>query len=188
VKTTYLIAAAVLGFASSSAVALADSKPRVLGSSSQTVSTTAPVLALCPDPAPLFMEYGKGTVPYHPELPLIALTGTVKNLGLGNFVPGAQPQAIELWAKWGNSAPLKVKTVPLPTLAAGAVQTIQTAFDPADYKQKLATYGTPPKLTLLINTNAVGPGGTKDCRMGEANIHWIYGPNAGELQAMGISS
>ncbi|MND05039.1 hypothetical protein D3C83_256050 [compost metagenome] len=67
------------------------------------------------------------------------------------------------------------------------MQVIKTSFDPADYKQKLASYGVTPKLTLMVNTNAVGPAGTKDCKMGEANIEWIYGPNAGELQAMGIS-
>ena len=190
-KTNLLMAAAaaaaVLALSAPNA-ALADSKPRIISTTVQGVSTTPPTLALCPDPAPMFMEYGKGAVPYHPELSVISLTGTVKNVGMGNFTPGVPPQAIELWVKWGNSSAQKVKSVPLPALPAGAVQTIQTSFDPADYSQKLAQYGQPPKLTLLLNINAVGPAGAKDCKMGEANIHWIYGPNAGELQAMGISS
>ena len=111
-KTDHLFAAAaaaaVLAISASSAV-LADSKPRVLTSPTVAVSTTPATLKLCPDPAPLFMEYSKGAVPYHPELSVIALEGTVKNIGLGNFAPGAQPQAIELWAKWGNSAPSKIQ-------------------------------------------------------------------------------
>lgn len=179
-------AAAVLAFASSTV--LADSSSRLSLRTTQAASTSPATLKLCPDPAPMFMQYGKGAVPYHPELSVISLTGTVKNIGLGNFVPGAPPQAIELWVKWGNASSQKVKSIPLPALAAGAVQTIQTAFDPAEYSQKLAQYGQPPKLTLLLNINAVGPAGAKDCKMGEANIHWIYGPNAGELQAMGITS
>jgi hypothetical protein len=179
-------AAAAAVLAVSSGAVLADSKPRLVSTTVQGVSTTPATLKLCPDPAPLFMEYGKGSVPYHPELSVISLTGTVKNVGLGNFAPGAPPQAIELWVKWGNGASQKVKSIPLPAMAAGAVQTIQTAFDPADYTAKLAQHGQPPKLTLLLNINAVGPAGAKDCKMGEANIHWIYGPNAGELDAMGI--
>jgi hypothetical protein len=135
----------------------------------------------------MFMEYAKGSVPYHPELSYIALTGTVKNIGGGTFLPGAQPQAIELWVKWGNALPQKVQSVPLPSMPSGAVQTIETSFDPASYVQKLTMYGGSPKLTLMINSNAVGMGSGKDCRMGEANLQTIYGPNAGELQAMGIS-
>jgi hypothetical protein len=180
-----ITAAAVLAVATSSAV-LADSKPRLPTTVDGPVSVNKDILQLCPDPAPMFMEYGKGAVPYHPELSVIALEGTVKNLG-GKFVPGAQPQAIELWVKWANGTGQKVKSIPLPVMQPGAVQTIKTSFDPADYKAKLAANGATPKLTLLINTNAGGIGGTKDCKLGEANIHWIYGPNAGELQAMGIS-
>lgn len=177
-------AAAVFAIASTSAV-LADSTTP-LTTTVRSASVNPDILRLCPNPAPMFMEYGKGAVPYHPELSVIALEGTVKNLG-GKFVPGAQPQAIELWVKWGSGAGQKVKSIPLPTMEAGAVQVIKTSFDPADYKQKLATYGASPKLTLVINTNAGSVIGTKDCKLGEANIHWIYGPNAGELQAMGIS-
>jgi hypothetical protein len=183
------VAAAVLATALSGAVladsvnkATTDLDPATLG----TRGLTTPVLQLCPNPEPMFMEYGKGSVPYHPELSVISLTGTVKNLG-SKFVPGAAPQAIELWVNWGAGAGYKAKTIPLPTLQAGQVQTIQTSFDPTDYKAKLQQYGATPKLTLIVNTNAAGIGGSKDCKLGEANIEWIYGPNAGELQAMGIN-
>ena len=134
----------------------------------------------------MFMEYAKGTVPYHPEMSLISLTGTVKNLGGAKFLPGPAPQAIELWIKWGASIGQKIKSMPLPAMAGGAVQTIEVNFEPGPYLQKVASYGL-PKLTLIVNTNATGPGGGKDCRLGEDNLTWIYGPNPGELQAMGIT-
>jgi hypothetical protein len=190
VKTNFVMAAAAAAavLAVSTGAVMADSKPRILTTTTSVdgISTKPATLKLCPNPAPMFMEYSKGAVPYHPELSVIKLVGTVQNVGLGAFTPGAAPQAIELWVKWGNSAPSKVQTIPLPAMAPGAVQTIQTSFDPAVYVQKLNQYGGSPKLTLIINTNAVGLGGTKDCKMGEENLHTIYGPNAGELDAMGI--
>jgi hypothetical protein len=180
-------AIAMLAIAAPAAVmAGSPTRPVLNPTFDQPISTTPAALTTCPDPAPLFMQYSKGSVPYHPEQSFIKLVGTVKNLGGATFVPGAQPQAIELWMKWGNSGAQKVASVPLPTMAGGTVQTIQTSFEPEPYAQKLEQYGGSPKLTLLINSNAVGMGSGKDCRMGEANLQTIYGPNAGELAAMGI--
>jgi hypothetical protein len=183
-----IAAAAVLALSASGAVRADQINVATTNiESSTTRGLSKPIFKLCPDPAPMFMEYSKGSVQYHPELSYIALKGTVQNIGGGQFVPGAAPQAIELWVQWGATAPKKVKTVALPTMAPGAVQTIDTTFEPADYKAKLAQYGGSPKLTLMVNTNAGSAIGTKDCKLGEANIHWIYGPSVGELQAMGIS-
>jgi hypothetical protein len=157
-----------------------------LAGSDPVIVTRPKILLTCPNPEPQFMEYAKGSVPYHPELSVISLTGTVKNVGGAKFIPGPAPQAIELWIKWGNNAGQKLKSVPLLAMPGGAVATIQASVEPGPYLQKVASFGL-PKLTLMVNTNAAGIGGGKDCALGEANLTWIYGPNPGELQAMGIT-
>jgi hypothetical protein len=173
-------------------LAAAQFAPTQAGSKTILTTTTTqpaqqvPVLLTCPNPEPQYMEYSKGAVPYHPEMSLISLMGVVKNVGGAKFMPGAAPQAIELWIKWGNMAGQKLKSVPLPTMPGGAEQTIQVSMEPGPYLQKVNAYGL-PKLTLMINTNAVGIGSAKDCKLGTANLTSIYGPNPGELQAMGIN-
>jgi hypothetical protein len=179
------VAAAGLLAAAQLAPTQAGSNPVIATTPRQPVQQI-PVLQTCPNPEPQYMEYSKGTVPYHPEMSLISLMGVVKNVGSAKFMPGAAPQAIELWIKWGNMAGQKLKSVPLPAMPGGTEQTIQVSMEPGPYLQKVNAYGL-PKLTLMINTNAVGIGSAKDCKLGEANLTSIYGPNPGELQAMGIN-